>query len=309
MGGPNEFLAVLPEMVTFVRVAEYGSFSAAAAVLDMTPSAASRHVTKLEKALGVQLMRRTTRQLRLTEPGLEAFEHCRAIVDSAQGTMQVAQKYMDVPHGQIKISCPKAFARHVLHPLILEFLQVQTNVDVHLTVTDPSIDPITEGMDLVVLVTKYPPQNLASRKLMRVEQILCAAQSFLDKHLPIEHPHDLIGVSCLYLGEKERDNRWMFRRGDETAEILVKGRYVANHSEIRLEAVVAGMGVGCVLDFVAREALAGGKIKRVLPDWELEANYHGTAQILYPQNRFLPPKCRILIDFLAEKLGMNTVRV
>lgn len=297
--GTNDFLEVLPEMVTFVRVAERGSFSAAAKELHITPSAASRHVSKLEKVLGVQLIRRTTRQLRLTDPGKEAFEKCCELVDAAQGTMQVAQKFMVKPHGLIKVSAPKAFAKHVLHPLILNFLNQYPDIDVQIMVTDRKVDPIHEGVDLVVQLTKYPPENLASRQWMQVEHIICASPAFLAKVPPVRHPSDLMGLSCIYLGEKERDNWWRFYKGKQVEDVLVKGRYVANHSEIRLDAIMAGIGIGCVPDFVARHALADGTVQRVLSDWEFEANYHGTVHILYPPNRFLAPKCRVLIDFLA----------
>jgi DNA-binding transcriptional LysR family regulator len=300
--GMNDFLEVLPEMVTFARVAERGSFSAAAIELQITPSAASRHVSRLEKALGLQLIRRTTRQFRLTDAGKEAFEKCSELVAAAQGTMQVAQRFMEKPQGLIQVSAPKAFAKHVLHPLILEFLQRYPAVDVRLLVTDRKVDPIHEGVDLIVQLTKHPPENLASRKLMQVQHIVCASPAFLAKTHPIHHPSDLTGLSCLYIGETEKDNWWRFCRGRDVEDVLVKGRYVANHSEIRLDAIVAGIGVGCVPDFVAQRALEQGLVQRILPDWELDANYHGTVHILYPPNRFLAPKCRVFIDFLAERM-------
>ncbi len=303
MIGTNGFLEVLTEMVTFVRVAERGSFSAAAVELQITPSAASRHVSRLEKVLGLQLIRRTTRQFRLTDAGKEAFEKCSELVVAAQATMQVAQRFMEKPQGLIRVSAPKAYAKHILHPLILDFLRQYPAVDVQLLVTDKKVDPIHEGVDLVVLLTKHPPENLSSRILMQVEHIICASPEYLARTHPVQHPSDLIGLSCLYLGEMEKDNWWRFHKGQEVEDVLVKGRYVANHSEIRLDAVLAGMGVGCVPDFVARHALASGQIKRVLADWEFEANYHGTVHILYPQNRFLAPKCRVFIDFLAERLA------
>lgn len=188
--GMNDFLEVLPEMVTFVRVAERGSFSAAADDLQITPSAASRHVSKLEKVLGLQLIRRTTRQFRLTDAGKEAFEKCSELVVAAQGTMQVAQRFMEKPYGLIRVSAPKAFAKHVLHPLILGFLNQYPDVDVQLLITDKTVDPIHEGVDLVVQLTKYPPENLASRRLTEVEHIICASPEFLVKTHPIHRPID-----------------------------------------------------------------------------------------------------------------------
>ncbi|MFH0133993.1 LysR family transcriptional regulator [Variovorax sp. VaC1] len=302
--GTNSFLKVLPEMVTFLRVAELGSFSAAADLLGMTPSAASRQVKRLEKEIGVQLLQRTTRQLRLTEPGAEAFARCRELVLAAQGTMDVAQQFSRKPGGLVRLSAPKAFARRVLHPHLLDFLQRYPEVDVQLIVEDRDIDPIREGVDLVVRLTTAPPEGLVARQLMAVEHILCATPRYLAQHEAIAHPRDLLAHSCLSLGEHERDNHWRFKKeGEEDATAVVRGRYISNHSEIRLEGALAGLGVACVPAFMAREALDEGRVVRVLADWEFQGNYHGHAWILYPPNRFTAPKCRVLIDHLLGALA------
>jgi DNA-binding transcriptional LysR family regulator len=303
--GMNDFLDVLPEMVAFVRVAELGHFSAAALQLGVTPSAVSRQVKRLEKVLGVQLIQRTTRQLRLTEPGIEAFSRCSELVTAAQATMQVGDQYAGRPRGVVRVSAPKAFARHMLHPVIISFLRKYPEVDVQLIVTDLVIDPIRDGVDLVVRLTSDPPLGLAARRLLPVRQILCATPRYLRQAPRIDHPQDLMAHSCLYLGERERDNRWRFTRGERSVEVVVHGRYIANHSEIRLDGVLADLGVGCIPHFVAREALASGAVNRVLTDWEFQANYAGHAYILYPPTRFSIPKFRALIDHLVGHLGIE----
>jgi len=306
--GTNSFLKVLPEMVTFVRVAELGSFSAAADLLGMTPSAASRQVKRLEKEIGVQLLQRTTRQLRLTEPGAEAFARCRELVLAAQGAMEIGEQFAARPSGLVRISAPKAFARRVLHAHILEFLRRYSEVDVQLIVADRDVDPIREGVDLVVRLTTKPPEGLVARQLMPVGHILCASPRYLSAHAAIEHPGDLAAHSCLSLGEHERDNHWRFgKKGEkEETEIIVRGRYVSNHSEVRLEGALADLGVAVVPAFVAREALAAGSLVRVLPGWEYRGNYQGHAYILHPPNRFMAPKCRALVDHLMGALSASS---
>lgn len=297
--GTNPFMGVLHEMVAFVRVAELGSFSAAAAQLDLTPSAVSRQVSRLEKALGVQLMHRTTRHLRLTDAGLEAFDRCRNMVAAAQATMQIGQEHMREPKGQVRISAPKAFARQVLHPHLLSFLAQHPQVDVQLVVADRTVDPIRENVDLVVRLTRDPPQGLVARALMAVDHVLVASPDYLRGHGPITHPRDLMAHSCLFLGEQEHDNHWHFSQADERVEVIVSGRYTANHSEIRLDAAVAALGVACMPGFVARAAMARGELVQVLPDWVFEANYQGTAYLLFARTRYTVPKVRILIDHLV----------
>ena len=299
----NEFLTVLPEMVTFVRVAESGGFSAAAGALHMTPSAVSRHVSKLEKALGVQLIRRTTRRFQLTEAGDEAFERCRVIVLAAQDTFQIAQRHMGRPQGKLRLSAPKAFAMHLLQPHLLEFLTLFPEVDVQVIVTNKRVDPILDGVDLAFEVTDSPSEGMASRKLMMVEQVICGSPGYLNHASAVREPHDLTNHSCVYSGETADDNIWRFTKNEHTQEVVAKGRFAANHSDMLLDAVIAGIGVGSIPDFVARAALRDGRVKRILADWTVQSNCQGTAHILYLPNRYLAPKCRVLIDFLVDRLS------
>ena len=217
--------------------------------------------------------------------------------------MDMAPEDASEPRGLVRISAPKAFSPHVLHPHQLSFLHRHPDVDVQLAIVyDRDVDPIREGVDLVVRLTQDPPQGLAARPFMDVQTILCATPAYLARGEAIRHPHDLVSHSCLSLGEHERDNHWRFHRGDEDAEVVVHGRYVANHSEIRLEGVLEGLGIGCLPDFMARQALDEGTVVRVLPEWTFQSSYQGQACVLYPPNRFMVPKCRVLIDHLAEAL-------
>ena len=294
----DDFLEVMHELVAFVRVAETGSFSAAARQQGVTPSAISRQVARLEKTMGVSLLQRTTRQLRLTDVGLEVLAHGRTMIADAQATLQVAEGYVGEPQGLVRVSAPKAFARHMLQPVLQDFLQRHPAVDVHLMVVDRPVDPLREGVDLVIRLTDDPPQGMVARALMPVRQLLLASPAYIRAHAPLRTPEDLMGHSCLSIGEQEHDNRWRFLRAQEHVDVAVTGRYTVNHSEMRLAAIEAGLGVGCVPDFVAHEALAAGRVVRLLPEWSMDTNYHGMAYLLYAASRYTAPKVRVLIDDL-----------
>ncbi|AKJ26873.1 transcriptional regulator [Caldimonas brevitalea] len=291
------------ELVAFVRVVESGSFSAAARRHGQTPSAVSRQVARLEQAMGVCLLQRTTRQLRLTEAGLEVLERGREMVAAAQASLQVAEGHVGTPKGLVRISAPKAFSRHVLQPALLDFLQRFPEVDVHMLVVDRSVDPLREGVDLVIRLTDDPPQGMVARALMPVRQLVLASPTYLSSHPPVSAPEDLMAHSCLAIGEQERDSRWRFVRGDDEVEVAVAGRYTVNHSEMRLAAVEAGLGVGCVPDFVAEDALKAGRVVRLLPEWAFDTNYQGLAHLLYSASRYTAPKVRALIDHLVATLS------
>lgn len=298
----NDLAEVLHELVTFVQVVESGSFSEAARQQGMTPSAVSRQVARLEKMMGVSLFQRTTRQLRLTEAGLDVLEHGRKMVAAARATLLAAEGHAGSPKGLVRLSAPKAFARHILQPVLLAFLKSYPEVDVHLLVVDRAVDPLREGVDLVIRLTDVPPQGMVARPLLPVRQLLLASPDYLAAHGPIHHPEDLMSHSCLTLGEEERDNRWRFVSGTESAEIIVAGRCSVNHSEMRLAAIEAGIGVGCVPDFVGKEALAAGRVVHLLPQWNVDSNYQGVAYLLFPASRHIAPKMRVLIDYLVEAL-------
>jgi len=303
--GTNSFLTVLPEMVAFLRVAELGSFSAAARHLGTTPSAVSRQVARLERELGVRLLQRTTRQLRLTEAGSAAVVHCSELASAAQDVMQVAQRQAGAPHGRLCISAPKAFARHVLHPVLLRFLEKFPEVNVHLMATDQNVDAIRDGVDLMIQVTRRPPEGLAARKLMPVQQVLCATPCYLASRPAILHPADLAAHSCLVLGEDAQDRRWRFRQGNSAVEVEVNGRYAVNHSALRLDAMLADLGICSLPDYVARSALDSRTAVQVLQEWDFQGNYGGDAYALYPPSRFVSPAVRALIDHLAVAMAQG----
>ncbi|WP_148714307.1 LysR family transcriptional regulator [Chitinolyticbacter meiyuanensis] len=300
--GINQPTTLLSDLAAFAAVVDSGSFSAAARQLGLTPSAVSRQIARLERTLSTRLLERTTRQLRLSESGSEVYQYGREMVAAARGALEAAGKFSEAPRGKVRLSAPKAFARQVIHPLLPAFLRRYPEVDVQMVVTDQVLNPVAFDVDLAIRITDAPPPGLAGRPLMTVTHVLCATPAYLQAQGTPEHPRELAGHSCLYLGEHPDDRRWRFRRGKERVTVAVEGRYVANHSEIRLEGVMADLGIGCLPHFTAQNALAAGTIVQVLPDWVFMGAYTGTAWALYPPKRYIAPKLRVLIDHLVEGL-------
>lgn len=290
-------------MVVFARVVDAGSFSGAARQLGLTPSAVSRQVARLEGVLRVRLLERTTRKLRLTEAGSAAFTRCQALVAAAREVMALSDSQSATPRGLVRVSMPKAFGRQVVHPLMPSFLARYPEVDVQLIITDRTVDLFEESIDLAIRITDAPPPGLAGRPLTTIRHLVCASSQYLAAHGTPAHPRDLAQHSCLYLGEDERDRHWRFQRGAEEATVRVSGRYVANHSEVRLDGARQHLGIASLPEFTAREALARADLVTVLDDWEHKTDYAGTAWLLYPPNRFLAAKLRVWIDFLVAALG------
>ena len=130
-----------------------------------------------------------------------------------------------------------------------------------------------------------------------------ASPGYLEAHGVPQHPRDLAQHDCLYLGEHAADRQWRLRRGAELASVTVHGRYIVNHSELRLEGTAQGFGIGCLPQFTAQRLLDDGTIVAVLEDWEFVTAYQGTAYALYLPNRHLAPKLRVFLDYLAAHLA------
>ncbi|MHC6224038.1 LysR family transcriptional regulator [Pseudomonas sp. X10] len=294
---------LLPLMAGFVRVVECGSFSAAARQSNTSASALSRQVAQLEVALGLRLLERTTRRLRLSEAGAEVFERCREMLAAGQAAMAVGERLMSHPRGQVRLSVPKAFGKYLVAPLLADFLVRYPEVDVSLNLSDHSPDPIADGFDLIVRITEQPPEQMVGRPLCQVRQLLCATPEYLARHGTPQHPQELVRHQCLYLDERSDDHRWHFARDGEQCMVVVRGRLASNHSEVRLNGALNHLGIACLPSFTAAGALAEGRLLEVLGDWRYTGSYQGTAWALYPSNRHLPPKLRALLDHLATGLA------
>jgi len=301
----NTPLENLTDMAVFARVVDAGSFSAAARQLGLTPSAVSRQVARLEAALHVRLLERSTRKLRLTEAGSAAYSRCQTLVAAAREVMALSDTQSATPRGLVRVSMPKAIGRQVIHPLMPTFLARYPEVDVQLIITDRVVDLFEEAVDLAIRPTDAPPPGLAGRPLMQVQHRVCASPSYLRAHGTPQHPRELAQHSCLYLGEDERDRDWRFRKDGDEVTVRVSGRYVANHSEVRLDGALQHLGLASLPDFTARQALASGQLVTVLSDWTHVTDYAGTAWLLYPPNRYLPAKLRVWIDFVVASLPSN----
>ncbi|WP_261097941.1 LysR family transcriptional regulator [Serratia quinivorans] len=295
--------SLLAEMAVFVQVVESGSFSAAARRLGTSPSAASRSVAKLEQALALQLLHRTTRKLRLSEQGEEVFLRCRSMLDAANSVMAFSGRGAVEPEGLVSVSVPKAVGRFVLHPHIPEFLRRYPKVDVRLRLEDRYMDLIDDRVDLALRITERPSPGLIGRQLMTIEHLLCATPGYLAQHGTPQHPQDLAQHSCIYLGETPNDARWKFRREGKSVTVNVHGRYAANHTGVRLDAVKQHIGIGSLPYFTARQALDSGEVVQVLPEWDFLSSYHGGLWLLYGPNQHLPPKLRVFIDYLVACLA------
>lgn len=295
-------LSLLPDLALFVQIVEQGSFSAVARLSGTTPSAVSRSVSRLEQEMGSKLLHRSTRKLRLSDAGKTVYAHALEMLEAARLAMDAAGSTQQVAQGKLTLSVPKAVGRFVIHPLMSEFLTRFPQVDVCLRLEDRYLDLIDDGIDLALRITHSPSPGLHGKPLMPVSHVICATPHYLRQHGAPQNPQDLRAHSCISLGETPADARWKFRREGKTETVQTRGRYAANHTAVRLDAVKQNLGIGSLPLFTSREALERGEIVQVLAEWEFISSYSGQLWLLWAGNKHMPARMRAMIDYLSEKI-------
>ncbi|WP_437537401.1 LysR family transcriptional regulator [Sorangium sp. So ce726] len=282
-----------------VATVETGSFSRAARRLGVTPSAVSRRVMRLEQELGVALLARTTRSLRLTDDGQAFYARCVRIVEELGEATEAIARASKKPVGLLRVDAPVALARDVIAPSLPRFAARYPDVRVNLTLRDQHVDPVAEGLDLLVRIGPLGDSSLVARRLGASRIVHCAAPSYIARRGAPATPADLAGHDCVgYLRDgRPTGFRFLTGDGDAVLEVPISGPFHANDVEVLRLLAIAGSGIIAMFDFLAKDALAEGTLVTVLDEfptttWPIHA--------LYPKNRHLLPKVRVFVDFLAE---------
>jgi DNA-binding transcriptional LysR family regulator len=297
----------LAAMVVFAKVVEAGSFSGAARQMGLTKSAVSKQVQRLEAEFGVRLLNRTTRKLSLTESGQILYDHAEQVVRLSGAARDALANLAERPRGVLRMTASVTYGKHVLAPLLPEFFALYPDVRVALTLVDRFVDLTEEGFDLAIRLTEQPPESLIGRPLHRCEFVLCASPAFpgLDA---LQHPRDLAAQACLSfsLADSPGGQRWRFQGPEgESVVVPVRGPVAVNSSDVVRALTLAGLGIGMLPDFTVAQDLRDGALSPVLPQWRAAGAFGPTAWALWLPQRQVPPKLRVMIDFLAARLDQS----
>ena len=285
------------DVVVFVRVAEAGSFVAAAQSLGMSPSAISKAVGRLEERLGARLLNRTTRSLSLTDTGVAYLERCRdALGQLAAAEEQVAESSA-TPRGRLRIDVPVSLGRRILVPALPRFLQQYPQVSVQMSMNDRVVDLVQEGIDASVRVGTLTDSSLISRRVGLLSGLICASPEFLARHGVPQTPAELRPEHCVGLFKLSsgtvRD--WIFRKGTAEHVIRPAGPLMFSDPESAVVAAVSGAGFVRSLDFTVEAQIAAGLLQPVLQDWNDGAIW--PVSVVYPQHRQSTARIKAFIDF------------
>ena len=291
---------IVTGMRVFTAVVDAGSFAGAADKLDLSRGMATRYVAQLEAHLGVRLLNRTTRKLSLTEAGSDYCQRATQVLAMVEEAETSVAQEASVPRGTLRVTSSQAFGVRHLGWAITEYLQRYPGIQVDVTLNDRVVDLVEEGFDLAIRVATRIDPGLVARKLTRARVVACASPGYLKKHGAPKSPEELAGHNCLAYAYSSLQNEWHFRRKGVVRKVRVSGNLRGNNGDILSTAAIEGLGVILHPTFLVYEALRERKLVRILPDWEIDDL---TVFAVYPNRKFLPPKVRSFIDFLAARFA------
>lgn len=289
------------EMTAFVRAVDNGGFSAAARELDLTPSALSKLVTRLEDRLGVRLLQRTTRKLQLTAEGEAFYNRAQAILTAMDEAEAEVVKSGSSPRGLLRLHCGTIFGTHQLAPVIPQFLERYPGVRLDIAISDQLPEMSDCCFDLAIRIGAMDDSSIVARRICDMERVICASPAYLERRGTPRTPEELLSHNCVWITSLPDLRRWPFDTPEGVRHVNVNGNVVTNNAETVMKLVLAGVGITRLTDVTVGDALLSGELVPILTEC------HHVEPIplyaIYPSGRHLAPKVRAMIDFLVEKFG------
>lgn len=279
----------------FVFVAEEESFTQASKKLAISTAQVSRQVSALEARLGVKLFYRTTRKVSLTEEGRIFYHDCRNVLDGLEAAERAITNLQSKPQGKIKLTAPVTYGEQQILPLLNNFMQQYSDVQITAYLSNQQIDLVEQGFDLAIRLGNLPDSTLMAKQLGKRTNFVCAAPGYLAAHGTPTTLADLNQHSCL-LGTLDY---WQFRDAGRERSIRVNGKLRYNSGFGLVDAALKGLGIVQLPDYYVAPHLQNNGLVTLLDDYR--APDQGIWAI-YPQNRQLSPKIRLLVDYLASCL-------
>lgn len=290
----------LKRMAVFATVVEQGSMSAAARLLDMTPSAVSQHIRQLEREAGLALLHRTTRQMSLTAAGQRFYVQCAALTQAAARARAELAAERQVPSGELRLAAPAGFAAHAA-PALGAWLTRHPALRLRLLMDDAPIDLVQARVDLALRFGQLPDSSWVARHLGRSPTVLCAAPQWLQTQPAVPaHPSELAHWPWLDMSretEAQQELHWRHPASGETVRLDIWPQMLSNHRASVQQFCEAGLGLALLSAHDVADSLRQGRLLRLLPDWDM-----GALDIwaLTPWRDTLPAKVREALAVLRS---------
>ena len=293
----------LQNMRAFSCVAEAGSFTAAAAMLDTTTANVSRAVSNLEAHLQTRLLNRTTRRISLTSEGEVYFTHAQRILSDIDEVERLVSSSRAAPKGLLRVNAPLGFGRSYVGPAIAGFVKEYAEVDVQLHLTDRPVSLPDDSIDISIHFGEMPDSRLIARKVAANRRVLVASPSYLRTAGMPHFPHDLTQHLCIVLRQNTGAyGHWRLSKGERSETVKVHGKLSTNDGEVALRWALEGHGILMRAEWDVAKYLRSGRLKQVLGDYETPpADIHA----VFSERLNLSAKVSCFVDYLREYLGRH----
>ena len=293
-------MAKLPEfegLAIFAKVVELRSFAAAASELALSKATVSKAVGRLEKRLGARLFNRTSRRLALTDAGQKLSARAGRLLADGEAVENEALAQSVSPRGLVRLAVPMTFGVKSVAPILPEFLQAYPDVSIDLHLSDAMVDLIGEGFDAGLRIARLPDSSLIARRLCGVARYTVAAPAYLKRHGKPTHPMQLAQHKCFGYAYMTTPDVWHYSNAaGEQASVRPAGQLRVNNGEALLPAVIAGLGIADLPDFIVNDAIEAGEIEVILKGWK---QAEGAVHLVTPPGGPRPARVEVLADFLA----------
>lgn len=289
----------LNALTLLVEIIDSGNLSQAARKLKMTRANVSYHLTQLEKSLGVQLVKRTTRRVEPTEVGLRLYEHGRNIRNELSAAQETITSLGEELQGRVGISVPSGYGQIVMSDWLIEFKRLYPGIVLDVLFENRA-DNLRDEVDIAIRVIQEPPLSVVARSLGNVRYVACASRDYAAQHGLPRTLFELRNAPLITAGVMGRQLRLSAYQGLERQEVVLEPTLISEHFPFLRQGILAGLGVGLVPDYVVQDAVSSGEVLTTLEEYRL--SIFGThLYLLYLPNRHQTKAVRTCIDFLLDK--------
>ena len=294
-------MAKLPDfegLAIFAKVVELRSFAAAAGELALSKATVSKAVSRLEQRLGARLFNRTSRRLALTDAGQKLSERAARLLADGEAAENEALAQSATPRGLVRFAVPMTFGVSKVAPILPEFLEAYPDVAIDLHLSDAMVDLIGDGFDAGLRIASLPDSSLIARRLCAMPRYTVASPAYLRRHGRPTHPMHLARHRCLGYAYLSTPDVWHYtNNAGEQVSVRPAGPLRVNNGEALMPALLAGLGIADLPDFIVGDAIASGKVEVILKGWK---QTEGALHLLMPPGGPRPARVEALADFLAR---------
>ena len=286
-------------MNVFVAVAEQQGFAAAARHLQLSPPAVTRAVAELEQQLGVKLLQRTTRYVRVTEVGQRYLEDVRRILVDVDAANETATGINSEPRGHLSVTAPVLFGRMFVMPGIVEYLNAYPDTEVSTVLLDRVVNMLEEGLDVGIRIGELPDSSLRALRVGSIRVVLCASPDYLQRQALPQKPEDLSVHSIIASSAGNQAINWRFESPKGQHILHLQPRLTVTTNDAAIEAAVQNFGITRLFSYQVAPQLASGELKIILDDYEPPAR---PIYIVHREGRYASARIRAFVDLMANRL-------